>query len=194
MKILIMLIFSFCVMHFTGCTKSKEKDSGNAPQNQGQVSQKDGLNSAGVKEGGHEFTVRYPAQRRIYKLEKEDLNDDGTKEIIVLSVALDTSDKYSDYYNFDMIEVFALNTDKNSYVKILSDTVDYSEECSFVDLANDKKKQILISTNSGGNDDIVSVGMFIYDMTSKDTIKLLKYFDSGAPEVRDIKRTAQIKY
>lgn len=181
-----MLIFSFFVIRFSGCTKIRENNSKVASESE--VKQKDNLNSAGVKEGGHEFTVQYPQQRRIYRLEKEDLNDDGNKEIIVLSVALDTADKYSDFYNFDMIEVFALNTDKNTYVKILSDTVDYSKECSFVDLANDKKKQILVSTNAGGNDDITSVGMFIFDMITDDSIKLLKYFDSGAPEVRDIKK------
>ncbi len=183
-KITVLLIIVSGGIHFYSCSKSKESNS--KVTSQTEIVKKENLNSAGVKEGEQEFTVKYDQPRRIYKLEKEDLNNDGTKEIIVLSIVLDTVDKYTTFYNFDMIEVFALNSEKDSYVKIFSDTVDYSEKCSFVDLANDKKKQILISTNSGGNNDIISVGMFVFDMISDDTIKLLKYFDSGAPEVRDI--------
>lgn len=148
--------------------------------------QKQNLNSAGVKEGSQEFTVQYQKPRDIYKIEKEDLNNDGTKEIIVLSVEKDPEEKYNDYYNFDMLEVFALDTEKKAYVKILSDTVDYSQTYFFEDLAGDKRKQILIGTNSGGNDAVSSKGMFVYDMTSSSEINLLIYFDTGAPEVHDI--------
>ncbi len=76
---------------------------------------------------------------------------------------------------------------KKSYVKILSDTVDYSESYSFVDLGNDMRKQLLIKTNSGGTDEIVSRGMFVYNMIPGNEITLLKYFDMGNPQVKDIK-------
>jgi hypothetical protein len=178
-------ILIVCCVIFYSCTKTKEEKSKITSQNE--TRQKENLNSAGVKEGEHEFTVQYEQPRRIYKIEKEDLNNDGNKEIIVMSVKKDTSEKYDDYYNFDMLEVFAVNPEKKAYIKILSDTVDYSKDYFFEDLANDSTKQILIKTNSGGNDDVSSQGMFIYDMVSNDRINLLKYFDTGAPEVGDLK-------
>ncbi|HMS34728.1 MAG TPA: hypothetical protein PKC91_11655 [Ignavibacteria bacterium] len=183
-KLLILLLLFSSV--FYSCTKNK--DEGTKIKSQSESGHKEQLNSAGVKEGGLEFSVQYSSPRRIYRIDKEDLNSDGNKEIIVLSVTKDTAEKYDSYYNFDMIEVFALNMENKSYVKILSDTVDYSTECRFVDLNNNKTEQILISTNSGGNDSLTSVGMFVYDMTSADRIELLKYFDSGAPFVKDIKK------
>ncbi len=182
-KILIVLLLFSSV--FYSCTKNK--DEGTKIKSESESVHKEQLNSAGVKEGGHEFSVQYSQPRRIYRIDKEDLNSDGNKEIIVLSVTKDTAEKYNSYYNFDMIEVFALNKENKSYVKILSDTVDYSTECRFVDLNNNKTAQILISTNSGGNDSLTSVGMFVYDMTAADKIDLLKYFDSGAPFIKDIK-------
>lgn len=181
--IYIILILSTVV--FYSCTKPK--DDGSKLNSKSEVKKKEQINSAGIKEGEHEFSVQYSQPRRIYSIYKEDLNSDGNKEIIVLSVTKDTSDKYNDYYNFDMIEVFALNKENKSYVKILSDTVDYSTECRFVDLNNNKTAQILISTNSGGNDSLTSIGMFVYDMTEKDKIELLKYFDTGAPNVKDLR-------
>lgn len=182
-KILFLLLLFSSV--FYSCTKNK--DEGAKIKSQSESGHKEQLNSAGIKEGEHEFSVQYSQPRRIYRIDKVDLNSDGNKEIIVLSVTKDTADKYDSYYNFDMIEVFALNKEKKSYTKILSDTVDYSTDCKFVDLNNNKTEQILISTNSGGNDSLTSVGMFVYDMTSADKIDLLKYFDSGAPFIKDIK-------
>lgn len=144
------------------------------------------ITSAGIKEGSHEFSVEYSMPRRIYKIEKKDLNNDGGKEVIVLSVSKDPNDKFNDYYNFDMMEIFALDQDKQKYVKTFSDTVDYSEDCFFIDLAGDSTNQILITTNSGGNDKIMSEGMFVYSMNSSNSIELLKYFDTGSPEVTDL--------
>ncbi|MDQ3019701.1 MAG: hypothetical protein M3R36_03900 [Bacteroidota bacterium] len=186
MQKIIYLLLIFSGFLFYSCNKTKEENL--KVTSESELKQKQNLNSAGVKEGEQEFTVQYMQPRKIYKIEKEDLNNDGSKEIIVLSVDKDPEEKYNDYYNFDMLEVFALNIEKKSYVKILSDTVDYSQTYFFEDLASDKRKQILIGTNSGGNDAITSKGMFVYDMESMDKINLLKYFDTGAPEVTDIKK------
>ncbi|MEP7147130.1 MAG: hypothetical protein ABI792_08995 [bacterium] len=169
-----------CSCRRTGEEKSKETSHS-------ETTQVEKLNSAGVKEGKHDFTVQYFKPRRIYKIEKEDLNNDGNKEIIVLSVSKDSADRYSDYYNFDMLEVFALDAAQKSYIKILSDTVDYSIDCEYEDLANDSTKQIIVKTNSGGNDKTMSEGMFIFEMTSNEKIRLLKFFDTGSPEIIDIK-------
>lgn len=148
---------------------------------------KENISSAGVKESGTELNVQYLLPRKIYKIEKEDLNKDNIKEIMVMSVNKDTAEIYNDYYNFDLLEVFVLDTLKKSYVKILSDTVDYSSGCFFVSLDSGSRKQIVIETNFGGNDEILSRGMFVYDMTAPDKIELIKYFDTGSPSITDLK-------
>jgi hypothetical protein len=180
--IFLIILFGI-ILHSCSKTESENKDIKSRSENN--VS--GNLNSAGVKEGGHEFSVHYQMPRRIYRLDKEDLNNDGIKEIIVMSVLKDTSDKFNDFYNFDMIEVFSLDSIKESFVKILSDTVDYSRECNYAELGNDKSRQMLVVTNSGGNDSVTSGGMFVFEMVSKDSINLLKYFETGAPIVKDLK-------
>lgn len=162
------------------CSEKKEQKSEVKP---GSNKSPDKISSAGIKEGETEFRVEYDLPRRIYLIEKEDLNNDGNREIIVLSVLKDTSRKYIDNTKFDKIEVFALNAEKKSYEKILSDTVDFSDTCLFADLGNNKSRQIIIHTNTLGNDPVTSEGMFIYDMKSPEKIELLKYFDSGAPHI-----------
>jgi hypothetical protein len=169
------------------CSKNRDDKTGQISQSGNGNIEKSDLNSAGVKESGIEFNVQYEQPRRIFRIDKEDLNNDGNNEIIVTSVVKDPDERFSDYYNFDMLEVFALNSDKSSYVKISSDTVYYSEDCIFADLGNDEKKQMLVMTNSGGNEVITSKGMFVFDMTSGDKISLLKYFDTGNPVIADVK-------
>ncbi|MEO6694255.1 MAG: hypothetical protein ABIY50_03640 [Ignavibacteria bacterium] len=146
---------------------------------------KENISSAGIKESGVEFSVEYDKPRRIFKIDKQDLNGDSVKEIIVMSVAKDTTEKYNDYYNFDMLEVFSLSQEKKKFVKILSETVDYATTCMYEDLESNRNKQILIATYTGGNDAIVSNGMFVYNMTSADKIDLVKYFDSGDPKIEN---------
>jgi len=184
LKIYLILVFG-CIV-FDSCTKTKEENNTSTLNKELQT--KENISSAGEKESGVEFNVEYIKPRRIYKIEKQDLNNDGNKEIIVLSVAKDTAEKYNDYYNFDLLEVFALNSEKKRFIKILSDTVDYSTECKFEDLAKDSNKQIIVETFSGGNDAIASKGMFIYNMTSPEQIELLKYFDSGDPQIEDLNK------
>lgn len=186
MEKIILNILIFSAVLFVSCTKTKEENSKLTSQTE--MKGKGNLSSAGVKEGETEFTVEYFQPRKIYKIEKMDLNNDGNKEIMVMSVIKDSSDIYNKYYNFDMLEVFVLDPDRKSFVKILSDTVDYSESYSFVDLGNDSMKQMLINTNLGGNDKIASRGMFVYGMTPDNKINLIKYFDTGDPKVEDIKK------
>lgn len=177
------ILFCSCIIIYS-CNKTAEKKEtelkteNKAPET---------LSSAGVKENGIEFRVEYEAPRKFYKIEKEDLNNDGYKEVIVFSVHKDTAEKYNDYYNFDLFEVFSLDNEKKKYVKILSDTVDYSTDYSFEDLEKNGYRQLLISTNSGGNDAVVSKGMFIYSMKNYDKPMLIKYFDTGDPVIEDIK-------
>jgi len=179
---------TFSMILITGCSKiNSNKTNENPAGNKVDTStNKSGGNSAGVKEGEAEFNLSYAMPREIYRIEKEDLNSDGTREVIVLSVSKDASDKYNDFYNFDMIEVFALDSTKKFFSKILSDTVDYSKDYSFQKLGSDPSRQIIITTNYGGNNDVASKGMVIYDMPSQHYIKLVKYFDTGAPEIKEI--------
>jgi len=181
-KILIIIFLTSIV--FSSCTKTKEE---NSKVEEKLTDSKGNISSAGVKEEGIEFNVEYGKPRRIFKIEKEDLNNDGKREIIVFSTIKDTADKYDNYYNFDMLEIFSLNPEKKAYVKILSDTVDYSEDYSFEDLDGLKKKQIIITTNTGGNDAIISEGMFVYDMMTPESVQLVAHIDSGSPKTENLK-------
>lgn len=180
------LILLFGMLLYS-CSETKDNNSDMEVKSLTENNKGGNVSSAGVKEGGHEFSVHYQMPRRIYRLDKEDLNNDGIKEIIVMSVLKDSNDKYNEYYNFDMIEVFSLDSIKQSYIKILSDTVDYSRECKYAELSDDNSRQMLVVTNSGGNDSVTSGGMFVFEMVSKDSINLLKYFETGAPIVKDLK-------
>lgn len=172
----------------TGCNKTDEKKTAeNVSENNKDSSTKNELSSAGVKEHGVEFMIEYKLPRKFYRIEKVDLNNDGKNEIIVFSTLKDTLQHYDSYYNFDMMEVFVLDSTAGKYFKILSDTVDYSENYYFEDLAKNGFRQILIQTNSGGNDAVISKGMFIYNMQSSGEIRLVKYFDTGDPALTDIK-------
>ncbi|HRI84387.1 MAG TPA: hypothetical protein PK536_02955 [Ignavibacteria bacterium] len=179
MKKIILMVFSLMVF-ISSCSKTGEEKT-----DTGENSDPQKLSSAGVKESGTEFDVRYEFPRKIFKIEKEDVNSDGNREIFVLSVLKDTSDKFSSYYNFDMVEVFSLDRAKEKYVKILTDTVDYSTEINFKNLSNSKDKLIFIKTNTGGNDPVNSEGMFVYQMKDSANIELMKYFEAGSPEVSD---------
>ncbi|MBS1518182.1 MAG: hypothetical protein JSS91_08840 [Bacteroidetes bacterium] len=170
------------MLAFSSCGKKEEKISLEKKD-----SEQEKISSAGIRENGNEFDVKYNFPRRIFKIEKEDLNDDGNREIIVLSVLKDTSEKFDSYYNFDMIEVFALDRSQDRYIKILSDTVDYSTDISFDNISGEKGKQILIKTNTGGNDPISSEGMFIYAMKDTASIELIKFFETGSPDIEDLK-------
>ncbi|MFZ1321964.1 MAG: hypothetical protein WAT71_10445 [Ignavibacteria bacterium] len=168
------------------CGKTDNESSADKEKNENTES--GNISSAGIKESGKEFDVRYNSPRKIYNIVKEDVNNDGNREIFVLSILKDTADKFSSYYNFDMVEIFSLDRSSEKYIKILTDTVDYSTEISFENIPKDESKLILIKTNTGGNDALNSEGMFVYQMKDSANIELLKYFETGSPEVSDLKK------
>ena len=65
----------------------------------------------------------------------------------------------------------------------ISDTVDFAVDCTYLDMSGTGSKNIFIKTNSGGNSTVASEGMFVYGMSGDRTVKLIKYFDGGAPEI-----------
>lgn len=183
-KLTIKILFLFIPLIFISCGKTENESS--AVKEKTENSESGNLSSSGIKESGKEFDVRYNSPRKIYNIVKEDVNNDGNREIFVLSILKDTADKFSSYYNFDMVEVFSLDRSSEKYVKILTDTVDYSTEISFENIPKDESKLILIKTNTGGNDPLNSEGMFVYQMKDSANIEMLKYFETGSPEVKDL--------
>ncbi|HMS66026.1 MAG TPA: hypothetical protein PKD83_12330 [Ignavibacteria bacterium] len=184
-----LLLSGFTLVLFTSCSKISEetKTAKTDKQKPDETKTGDHISSAGVRESDVDLNIEYFKPRKIYKIEKEDLNNDKVNEIIVLSVIKDTSQKYVSFYNFDMMEVFSLDKTKGKFEKIFSDTVDYSVECKYEVLEKNGFRQILISTNTGGNDKITSNGLFIFGMNSIGKINLINYFDSGDPVIKDIK-------
>ena len=178
----ICLLLLCCILIFS-C--GKEKDD----KTKGDVEIGEEKSSGGISAGGVQFKIKYNKPRQIYKIESVDLNNNDKDKVIVLSVIKEESKlDFTEFYNFDMIQVFSLDSSGNNYVKILSDTVDYSVACDFRDLQNDGRKQVLIKTNTGGNNPLASSGMFVYNMNIEDSLELIKYLDFGDPEVMDLNK------
>ena len=176
-------ILLFCCILIFSCGKEKNDKT------KSDIEIDDEKSSGGISAGGVQFEIKYDKPRQIYKIESIDLNNNDKDEVVVLSVIKEESKlDFTDFYNFDMIQVFALDSSGNNYVKILSDTVDYSVTCDYRDLRNDGRKQVLIKTNTGGNNPLASSGLFIYNMNVKDSLELIEYLDFGDPEVMDINK------
>ncbi len=175
--VLLVLITAFLY----SCTKDSEE-----------VSEKTGVDSigknyGGITAGGLEFKVEYDKPRQIYSIENKDLDNDGDDEIIVLSVVKDEpGDQYMDYYNFDLMQVFALDSAGKNYVKISTDSIDYGESLTYEDMQRNFTYQMLIKTNTGGNDVYASKGMFVYDLKPANKLEMIKYIEFGNPEVMDL--------
>ena len=102
-KLWIVMLVLLSVALFS-CTK----ESNEVSENKKDTTQK---NSWGITAGGMEFKVEYNTPRRVYSIDNKDLDNDGDDEIIVLSVDKDEAgDQYMDYYNFDMIQVFTMDS------------------------------------------------------------------------------------
>jgi hypothetical protein len=177
-KILLLILATFL---FSACGKQQQKEEANIE------SLPDSLKESGEREGaGVKFKVQYPKPRSIYSMDSYDIDNDGKDEMIVLSVVKnEPGPKHYDYYNFDLIQVFKINDKGDDYERIMSDTVDYAVSAEYIDLAGTGQSQIIIKTNTGGNNPVISKGMFIYSIKGK-TPELLKYLDAGSPEVTDI--------
>ncbi len=155
------------------CSKKEEDKKPEASNN----------TSAGKSEVENESDISYAEGRKIYRIEKADLNNDKADELIVLSMKDKDGDDPAGIVKFDMLEVFAQNEAKSKYVKISSDTVDFAFDAKLTDMSTSGNKQIFIFTNSGGNSTVASEGLFVFAMTSPDSVKLVKYFDSGSPKI-----------
>lgn len=173
-----LFILSICLIVFlAGCGKKEVRQEGKT----------DGtLSAAGTGDKDKNFKVQYASPRKVFKIEEADLNNDGRDEYIVFSIANDTLNKtIHDFYKFDMMEVFIKDSVNNSYRKISTDTVDFGDMYWITNLEKDKSKQILIKTNMGGNDAVNSRGMYVFNF-AQDKINLVKYLDTGNPEVKDV--------
>ncbi len=167
-------------MLLAGCSKKDVKQ-------EGAVNKSDNtLSAAGTGDKDKNFKIQYASPRMVYKIEEADLDNNGKDEYIVFSIANDTLNKTAhQFYKFDMMEVFVKDSVNNSYKKIATDTVDFSNEYWIMNLEKDKSKQIIIKTDMGGNDAVNSRGMYVFNFVS-DKINLVKYFDTGNPEVKDV--------
>jgi hypothetical protein len=167
-------------MLLAGCSKKEVKQESAVSKNDNTLS------AAGTGDKDKNFKIQYASPRMVYKVEEADLDNNGKDEYIVFSIANDTLNKTAhQFYKFDMMEVFVKDSVNNSYRIIATDTVDFSSEYWIMNLEKDKPKQIIIKTDMGGNDAVNSRGMYIFSYDSL-KINLVKYFDTGNPEVKDV--------
>lgn len=134
--------------------------------------------------GGKKFELEYETDRQIYKIDQVDLDDDGIEEVIVLSRGKDEKSRVDNYFNFDLMQIFIHRNE--AYERVLSDTIYFGVTADYQMIAGDKTRQILVKTDAGGNDPVVSGGMYIYD--TKDGFKLMRYIDAGNPQLTDVNK------
>jgi len=175
------LIIIISSVMFSACSKDENKQESKQPATEQQ--KPESLSSAGQKEISSENDLNYGEGRKIFRVDKEDLNKDGNDELMVLSTRSDSPEQGEGPQKFDMLEVFVLDSAKQKYVKTISDTVDFAVDCIYLDMNGTGSKNIFVKTNSGGNSTVASEGMFVYGMSGDKTVKLIKYFDGGAPEI-----------
>jgi hypothetical protein len=175
------LIIIISSVMFSACSKYENKQESKQPATEQQ--KPESLSSAGQKEISSENDLNYGEGRKIFRVDKEDLNKDGNDELMVLSTRSDSPEQGDGPQKFDMLEVFVLDSAKQKYVKTISDTVDFAVDCIYLDMNGTGSKNIFVKTNSGGNSTVASEGMFVYGMSGDRTVKLIKYFDGGAPEI-----------
>ncbi len=168
---------------FSSCSKQDKETKQGVKEDQTETESNVAPGSAGQKEIGSEGELNYGEGRRIYRIDRNDLNSDGREELIVLSISTVNDDDRNSVQKFDMIEIFANDPLKGKFVKRLSDTVDFAVESQYTDLSGTGSKEVLVFTNSGGNSSVASEGLFVYAMDSASNIGLVKYFDSGAPKL-----------
>jgi hypothetical protein len=176
---IVLMMLSLLIM-IPSCSDKEKQTSTKPPEN---AQQRDTPSSAGQKEITSEKDLNYGEGRKIYRIDKEDLNNDRRDELIVLSISSNNAEEQNSMSKFDMIEVFVLDSVRGKYVKNLTDTVDFAVDAKYVDLGASGIKEIVVFTNSGGNNSLASEGMFIFGMDKDNSVRLIRYFDSGAPQI-----------
>ncbi|MBX7041715.1 MAG: hypothetical protein K1X85_02330 [Ignavibacteria bacterium] len=182
-KQLLFIVPAVMLILFSSCSKQDKETKVSTKESQTEDHGKEAPGSAGQKEIGSEGELNYGEGRRIYRIDRNDLNGDKRDELIVLSISTLNDDERNAVQKFDMIEIFANDSLKGKFVKKLSDTVDFAVEAQYTDLEGTGSREVLVFTNSGGNSSVASEGLFIYSMDSAANIGLVKYFDSGAPKL-----------
>lgn len=181
-SLLTSILLLSAILIFSSCSKENKP-----PESKISVEKEkpESLSSAGQKEIASENDLNYGEGRKIFRIDKQDLNGDERAELIVLSTAAGGADEVNSPQKFDMLEVFVLDTARAKFVKSLSDTVDFAVECKYIDMNNTGSKSVFVFTNSGGNNAVASEGMFVYGFKSGGNVELIKYFDGGAPEISE---------
>ena len=176
------LLFLVALSFFSSCSKDNKPPESKSPA---EKKSQESLSSAGQKEITSEDDINYGEGRKIFRIDKQDLNGDKKPELVVLSSGAGSADDVNGPQKFDMLEIFMLDTSKAKFVKTVADTVDFAVDCKYVDMNNTGNINVFVLTNSGGNNSVASEGMFVYGFTTGDSIQLIKYFDGGAPEISE---------
>lgn len=130
------------------------------------------------------INLSYSKSREIYRIDTADLNNDGRNEIIILSA--DEKNFSQDIaFNFDYVEIFSKGKD-NKFKKILSENIDFGEQCLYENLSNEKSKQIIIRCNAGGFDPVASSYSYIYNLQKGDSVFNIFEFDTGKMQIDEI--------
>ena len=128
----------------------------------------------------------YDSLRSIVDSIRIDLNKDGVTEFVVTSRDIGQPVNPAYPKEFDRLEIFALDTGTDQYTSLFIDPVESGYDITCRDIVGDKRMEIIVSTNSGGNDPISSQGMSVYGYRKNNSFSILFYSQGGVPEIKDI--------
>jgi tetratricopeptide (TPR) repeat protein len=131
------------------------------------------------------FQPELEKNRIIYKSFKIDLDNDNLFELIYL-ISSNSKPAADSFYNFDEIKAFRWNKYENKYDQALDDSVYFGEKVEFLNLTLDSVKYIILTTNSGGDDSVNSLGMKLYYSIPEQKISKIFDMEFGNPELTDI--------
>jgi len=123
---------------------------------------------------------RFSDGRTLDTVMNVDLDDDGRLEYIVTSIHRD--DFVPPTARADMIELYRFDTVTKEYRAVSVDSLMWITDLELRDVTDDRLPDLVVRTNSGGNDPTASIGMYIYSGDGG-RIRTIFHADDGDPEL-----------
>ncbi len=136
------------------------------------------INTASLTIFSPPFTVPAEYATRKYDVRRVDVTGDGFEDAI-LTAFRDSSRIIS---GFEMLVIYAYDSTKKSFEPVFQQKYFYGKSFDVRDLNRDGSKEIVVTTDGGGNSATASLGMSVIARVGGKYRETLA-FDEGAPEI-----------
>jgi len=124
-----------------------------------------------------------PAGRAFDSLLSCDITGDGKSDYVVLTRSSFDTTVFKN--KADHIDIYTFDSIQNHFFPALTDDKQWIVGVTFLDVTGDNKKDVIVTTSSGGNDEVASNGLAIYS-THSGSFQRIYSADDGSPSVRAI--------